>query len=65
MFCSGPTPDKNQLYVMMELCNGGSVSDLVVGLKKMASQMGMTGEGAGRLSEYEVAYIIKVQLHVS
>ena len=50
---------------MMELCDGGSVSDLVVGLKKMASQMGMTGEGAGRLSEYEVAYIIKVQLHVS
>ena len=49
---------------MMELCDGGSVSDLVVGLKKMASQMGMTGEGAGRLSEYEVAYIIKVQLYV-
>ena len=48
----------------MELCDGGSVSDLVVGLKKMASQMGMTGEGAGRLSEYEVAYIIKVQLYV-
>ena len=44
--------------MLMELCDI-SVSDLVTTLKKMATQMGMTGEGAGRLTEFEIAYIIK------
>ena len=54
----GPSADRNQLYMLMELCDI-SVSDLVTSLKKMATQMGMTGEGAGRLTEFEIAYIIK------
>ena len=44
--------------MLMELCDI-SVSELVTSLKKMATQMGMTGEGAGRLTEFEIAYIIK------
>ncbi|XP_049784574.1 myosin-IIIb-like [Schistocerca cancellata] len=44
----GSTPEEDQLWFVMELCTGGSVTDLVQGLKHR-------GE---RLSEEQIAYIL-------
>ncbi|XP_057336202.1 myosin-IIIa isoform X2 [Microplitis mediator] len=41
--------DQNQLWFVLELCTGGSVTDLVQGLKKRGS----------RLTDNQIAYIIK------
>ncbi|GLH16633.1 Myosin-VIIa [Gryllus bimaculatus] len=45
----GHVPEEDQLWFVMELCTGGSVTDLVQGLKRR-------GE---RLTEEQIAYIIR------
>jgi myosin-3 len=46
----GPTRNQDQVWLVMELCDGGSISELVLGLKKR--QM-------GPLNESEIAYILR------
>lgn len=45
----GPSPEVDQVWFVMELCTGGSVTDLVQGLK----------ERGRRLTEDQLAYIIR------
>ncbi|XP_034945837.1 myosin-IIIb-like [Chelonus insularis] len=44
-----PSHEEDQLWFVMELCTGGSVTDLVQGLKKRGS----------RLTDHQIAYIIR------
>lgn len=45
----GANSEEDQLWFVMELCNGGSVTDLVHGLRQRGD----------RLSEHQIAYIIR------
>ena len=46
----GANRNLDQIWLVMELCDGGSVAELVQGLKKTGS--------SGYLKEPEIAYII-------
>ncbi|XP_067001655.2 myosin-IIIb isoform X2 [Anabrus simplex] len=45
----GSTPEEDQLWFVMELCTGGSVTDLVQGLKRRNE----------KLTDHQIAYILR------